>query len=199
MNIGVDIDEVCIDSSYAWWKYLEMDTKKGLKWEDVKGSYDIASHYKEELWARGLDGLDFWRRRNTYDDLVPQEGCVEALQWIQGFGNKIVFISSLKGNHHKSKVGFVKRYFPFYDAFLGTKEKEFVNVQVMIDDSNHVLNRFDPENVVLIKYDNEVKQPHELKVDVNIIHSWKDIYAYESLFKYGDRVVNRNHRKEAAR
>lgn len=181
MKIGVDIDGVALQTSQAWWEYLELDTKKSLRWDDVKHLYNVASAYSEELKWRGLDGMEFWRQAHLYDHLKPSEGAVETLGWLKGRGHKIVFISALKGQHHKSKVGFIKEWFPFYDAFLGTKEKEYVSVDVMIDDSNHVLNRFNDENVLLFKFDNHDVQPQNITVAHNTIEKWEELitkYAY---------------------
>lgn len=68
------------------------------------------------------DPLDYWRSPTLYDNLEPMEGCVEALEKLsQHF--QILFVSRLKGWHHKSKVMFLKKHFPFMTGFIGTHEK----------------------------------------------------------------------------
>ena len=120
--IGVDVDGVVVDTHSL---------------------YREASKHLE-------DPLDFWRAEDLYDNLAPMEGAVEKLEQLsQYFG--IVFISRLKGNHHKSKVGFCKKHFPFMVGFIGTHEKWLMNESVvaMIDDLPENLIKFDPQKRIL--------------------------------------------------
>ena len=110
---------------------------------DTHSLYREASKHLE-------DPLDFWRAEDLYDTLVPMEGAVEKLEELsQYFG--IVFISRLKGNHHKSKVGFCKKHFPFMVGFIGTHEKWLMNESVvaMIDDLPENLIKFDSQKRIL--------------------------------------------------
>lgn len=120
--IGVDVDGVVVDTHSL---------------------YREASKHLE-------DPLDFWRAEGLYDNLVPMECAVEKLEQLsQYFG--IVFISRLKGNHHKSKVGFCKKHFPFMTGFIGTHEKWLMNdsVVAMIDDLSENLIKFDLQKRIL--------------------------------------------------
>lgn len=120
--IGVDVDGVVVDTHSL---------------------YREASKHLE-------DPLDFWRAEDLYDNLVPMEGAVEKLEQLsQYFG--IVFISRLKGNHHKSKVEFCKKHFPFMVGFIGTHEKWLMkeSVVAMIDDLESNLVNFYPQQRIL--------------------------------------------------
>src|SRR5690625_5548503 len=56
-------------------------------------------------------------------------------------GLYIVFVSTLKGNHHRSKYYFLNQYFGhIMDGFLGTHEKHYVRGGVIIDDRIDHLN-----------------------------------------------------------
>lgn len=68
------------------------------------------------------DPLDFWRSETLYDELEPMQGAVDKLTQLNQYWD-IVFVSRLKGNHHKSKVSFCKKWFPFMKGFVGTHEK----------------------------------------------------------------------------
>lgn len=110
---------------------------------DTHSLYREASKHLE-------DPLDFWRAEDLYDNLEPMPYAVEKLEQLsQYFG--IVFISRLKGNHHKGKVGFCKKYFPFMTGFIGTHEKWLMNdsVVAMIDDLTENLIKFDPQKRIL--------------------------------------------------
>lgn len=120
--IGVDVDGVLVDTHSL---------------------YKEASKHLE-------DPLDFWRAEDLYDNLTPMNGAVEKLEQLSQYFD-IVFISRLKGNHHKSKVGFCKKHFPFMAGFIGTHEKWLMNdsVLAMIDDLPENLIKFDPQKRIL--------------------------------------------------
>lgn len=95
------------------------------------------------------DALDFWRDENLYDNLVPMEGAVEKLETLNKYFD-IVFVSRLKGNHHRSKVYWLKKHFPFMKGFVGTHEKWILNdsLLAMVDDLEENLKGFDPHKRV---------------------------------------------------
>lgn len=96
------------------------------------------------------DPLDFWRDENLYDNLVPMEGAVEKLGLLSKYFG-IVFVSRLKGNHHRSKVYFLKKFFPFMTGFIGTHEKYLLNdsLVAMVDDLEDNLSKFEADKRVL--------------------------------------------------
>jgi len=96
------------------------------------------------------DPLDFWRDETLYDNLEPMKGAVEKLEALGQYFN-IVFVSRLKGNHHRSKVYFLKKHFPFMAGFVGTHEKYILNdsLLAMVDDLEDNLVKFDSEKRVL--------------------------------------------------
>jgi len=96
------------------------------------------------------DPLDFWRSEDLYDNLEPMEYSVEKLKELSTYFD-IVFVSRLKGMHHRSKVYWLKKHFPFMQGFVGTHEKWILNdsLVAMIDDLPENLVRFDPNKRVL--------------------------------------------------
>lgn len=96
------------------------------------------------------DPLDFWRDETLYDNLEPMKAAVEKLEALSQYFN-IVFVSRLKGNHHRSKVYFLKEHFPFMAGFVGTHEKYILNdsLLAMVDDLEDNLVKFDSEKRVL--------------------------------------------------
>lgn len=96
------------------------------------------------------DPLDFWRDETLYDNLEPMKGAVEKLEALSQYFN-IIFVSRLKGNHHRSKVYFLKKHFPFMAGFVGTHEKYILNdsLLAMVDDLEDNLVKFDSEKRVL--------------------------------------------------
>lgn len=124
--IGVDVDGVLVDTHTL---------------------YKEASKHLE-------DPLDFWRSEDLYDNLEPMPYAVEKLEQLSEYFG-IVFVSRLKGNHHRSKVYFCKKWFPFMQGFIGTHEKWLMNDSViaMIDDLESNLIKFDAHKRVLFGVD----------------------------------------------
>lgn len=141
---AVDVDLTVVDSGYAWYKWLEDMTKVGFSYEWVSQWYDFSIPYAVAWKNKGCSGspFDFWRGKRVYDNLEPIEGCVDALETLSKKGYKIVFVSAIKGDHHKSKHSFLKRNFPFMSGFVATKEKWAVKADIIIDDRNKFLNMF---------------------------------------------------------
>ena len=122
------------------------------------------------------DPLDFWRDENLYDNLVPMEGAVEKLEQLSKYFG-IVFVSRLKGNHHRSKVYFLKKHFPFMTGFIGSHEKWILNESLvaMVDDLPDNLKGFDPHKRVWFNSDNSI---NNLSVGL-VINGWKDFNVPE--------------------
>jgi 5'(3')-deoxyribonucleotidase len=117
------------------------------------------------------DPLDFWRDENLYDNLVPMEGAVEKLEQLSKYFG-IVFVSRLKGNHHRSKVYFLKKFFPFMTGFIGSHEKWILNdsLVAMVDDLADNLKGFDPHKRVWF---NSEGLTSNLSVGM-VVNNWKD-------------------------
>jgi len=114
------------------------------------------------------DPLDFWRDKNLYDNLAPMEGAVEKLEQLSKYFG-IVFVSRLKGNHHRSKVYFLKKHFPFMTGFVGSHEKWILNdsLVAMVDDLEDNLRLFDTNKRVLF---GGKDFPDWKSLDVNAFH-----------------------------
>ena len=122
------------------------------------------------------DPLDFWRDENLYDNLVPMEGAVEKLEQLSKYFG-IVFVSRLKGNHHRSKVYFLKKHFPFMTGFVGSHEKWILNrsLVAMVDDLPENLKGFDPDKRVWFNSENMVSS---LPMGFTL-NSWEDFNVSE--------------------
>lgn len=173
--IGVDVDLTVVRTDRHWFEWNNRITGKNLTFEGCLDEigflpYDVSSLYP------GIDkqrSYDYWRQHNLYDSILPMEGSVEALRTMHEQGNKIVFVSALKGDHHKSKFNFLKRYFPFMDGFIGTKEKQYARVDILIDDRNK--NLVGLNGACPIKFNT----PYDQEIDINFpmfnASSWEEI------------------------
>lgn len=176
LTIGVDVDLTVVDTGRVWCNWLEykgatLDFKAYAKAMDFgRAPYNIS---KLAIVPDCVDPLDFWRDPKLYDSLSPLEGSVETLKALHDKGHKIVFVSAIKGDHHKSKYYFLKKHFPFLSGVVFTKEKHFVNLDVMIDDRCDVLNKFDGEKTCKIRFDTVYEQSEKCEAHF-VVKSWKD-------------------------
>ncbi len=150
MNIGVDVDLVVVPSDVHWLNWLIEVTGKEVS--EVIRDYDLTSYFKEELDSLGLSGFEWWRGEGIYDDMIPFQNAIDTINSWSEAGDRVTFISSIKGNHNKSKYYFLKKYFSF-DSYVATKEKYVVDVDVMIDDRPNHLESFiirKPETIPIL-------------------------------------------------
>ena len=167
--IGVDVDLTVVRSDIGWYDWCNAASDfKHLPDDAVIRPYNFTKLYPD------LDVdyiLHYWRRADVYDKMAPIDGCVEALRRLAEH-NDIVFVSTIKGNHHKSKVEFSKRNFPFMSGFLATKEKQYAGVDVMIDDRVDVLNKVYYAGKQAVVVNTPYDQSESSAADFVILNSW---------------------------
>lgn len=173
MRIGVDVDGTVVDTSIGlWFSYLlsryqlKEDTKPWMK-----TPYNVSEMF---IIPDGCDPFAFWRDPNLYEGLTPIEGSVNVLRQLKDSGCEIIFISQAKGWHHKSKYHFIDKWFPFKDGVILTKEKHLVSVDIMIDDSTHILDSM-PENVLTIKFREDTEQAPSKRKHM-LAMNWQEVY-----------------------
>lgn len=172
--IGIDVDGVVCDSCMKWLNMLINSTNVIPELVAGKLPYNLLPLFKNELDILGIDGNDFWRQKTLYDNMEAYPDAIIFINYLHKQGYEIVFVSTLKGDHHKSKVEFLKRNFHF-DGFIGTKEKNYARVDVMIDDNIHNL-RCQPEGVHRILF-NTVFTEVPLETDnVEVCTNWFQVY-----------------------
>ncbi len=176
--IGIDVDLTACAIDELWYKWLVAMTGKEIPslryaMEDRCGvlDYNLSSYFNQVLLE---DGLNFFRSTHLYDMAEPVPFCVDMINLLAR-DNEVVFISAVKGNHHKSKYEWLKRHFAF-DGFIATQEKQYVNCDVLIEDRNKFLNK--SKAPVKIKLMTPYTQCEELTCDAKVCHDWYEIYNY---------------------
>ena len=196
--IGVDVDLTVADSDLSHWNWLQQVSRDGDGLCMPNGSstdllnYDLGSYFD---LPNHLDSMDFWRLSDIYDErpeetplyitkqihgrtIQPIKNSVQCLQSLSSQGWEIVFVSHVKGAHHKSKVEWLKRHFPFMDGFIATQEKHYVNCDIFIDDRQNHLNKSSAE--YKIKFDTVYEQDIELKYVDLISNDWVEIEEFNN-------------------
>lgn len=199
MKIGIDIDLTLVDTGSEWWKWMLYNLRSVdssyLEFSDVKTHFNMGKEklpyalndvFPEFEETTDENPFDFWKQEDLYDNLSPLPHSVEVVGQLVEAGHDIVFISHCHGGHFKSKVDWLKKYFPFTDiggkgGFIATKEKHLVNVGVMIDDRIENLLHF-PDEVIKIYFNTIYADNEFVRSDVDMITSvdsgWLDIKEY---------------------
>lgn len=193
MKIGVDVDLTLVDTGSEWWEWLTtIYTSRDFYYlsdtynNHGKLEYDLTKYFTD--CSEKIEGnpFDFWKQDDLYDKLSPLTHSVEVLRQLVEAGHDIVFISYCHGGHFKSKVDWLKKYFPFVDiggkgGFIATKEKHLVNVDAMIDDRIENILYF-PDEVIKIYFNTIYADNEFVRSEVDMITSvnngWLDIKEY---------------------
>ena len=169
--LAIDVDQTVVDSGTLWLDWLNEKSGKNLTLEQCAYDYNLGKFFPEIE-----DPYAFWRCRNLYDDMIPRD---DALRIIPKLCKEhtVIFVSAIKGDHHKSKYTMLKRRFPDMKGFIATKEKQFVKCDVIIEDRNSFLNLFGYD-VIKIKVDTPYTQKESLEGPVLVVDDWYEIYNH---------------------
>lgn len=132
--VAVDVDLTVVDSLKPWMDWFRQFTEETVKNESR--DYNLVPEMKAILDRAGrqdIDPLDYWRT-DLYDGLFPVEGAYEALKRVKANDDILLFVSHCFPEHEASKIRFLKKFFPFYDAFISTEQKHFIAYDVLVDD-----------------------------------------------------------------
>lgn len=133
--------------------------------------YNLSNYYTDDAIFLIKDPFDFWRQEDLYDHSVPAEGSVEVLEEMKANGFDIVFVSTLKGNHHRSKYYFLNQHFGhIMDGFLGTHEKHYVRGGAIIDDRMDHLNSME-KSVKTVLMESPYRQKELANREV-LVYNW---------------------------
>jgi len=134
-----DVDLTVVDTLSSWFDWYRELTGHNVL-EDIGGvEYDI-----QELMHKHESPLDYWKKHDLYDNLLPIKDAQYALNKLK---NKydIIFVSSCFPEHIVSKERFLNRHFPYNKGFISTQQKGYVKADVVIDDYSKYLNMFSDE------------------------------------------------------
>lgn len=174
--IGVDVDLTVVRSDLGWFDWCNSISKHQHTLETFSEKGELVPYNFESLYPdlSSEEIMHYWRRRDLYDNLSPIEGSQNALCELSQ-EHKIVFVSTLKGDHHKSKYQFLERNFPFLSGFIGTKEKEFARIDMLIDDRISVLNRLVCTDIIPVQFKTPYSQAEQAPFQyTSVIDGWND-------------------------
>lgn len=179
MIIGVDVDLVAVNSDCGLLEWCNNLSAYPLEHDEVfnesnYGTLPYEFHYLyPDLNIEQV--IDYWRQEHLYDDMAPAPGCVSVLKHLHDDGHHIVFVSALTGNHYDSKRKFLERYFPFATGFIGTHQKQYAGVDLLIDDRMENLNAVRKTGIAPVLFSTPYCQRVDAYEPVRTIDSWESL------------------------
>ncbi len=125
--LAVDVDLTVVDAVTPWVGWY-----KNLTGEDL-GDISSENNNLEEMMHAHHDPLEFWKKKDLYDNLEPFSSAVLYLKALSKYVD-IIFVSACKPEHEQSKKFFLKRNFPYMKGFISTHEKHFIKCDYFVDD-----------------------------------------------------------------
>ena len=133
LRIGIDIDNVVINSTQAVIDYYNSRTGDSLRECDIK-TYDVSQYVQPEF--RDCFYELFWNEK-ALEKVKPLPYCQQTIKSLFHLGHEIYFVTATTPQYLPFKYNLLKEYFPYMDigkALIVAQDKHMVNVDVLIDD-----------------------------------------------------------------
>lgn len=145
--ICFDVDNTVVDSGHEMGLWLGNEPW----YQDCFSTQEEAIHYATTMYTpwEGINlpeywqkkAADWWKQERLYDYMRPSDEVMASIEALHRAGFTIIFASHVEGAHAKSKVQLLKRYFPYMEAFMATRQKHFVRCDYLVDDRASNLGR----------------------------------------------------------
>lgn len=170
--IGVDVDQTIVRSDLGLIDWLNSRSSVKHTFDSLlarrgKIPYDISESYPD---LSRQDTLDYWHRSDVYDNLKPIRAAHEELQKLSRY-HDIVFVSKVVGDHYASKRRFLENHFDFMSGFIATCDKQFANIDLLIDDRLDVLQSVKHAGIIPVQFHTKYTQSVDFKPDF-IMYDW---------------------------
>lgn len=133
MVIGIDIDNVCVNTTSCILEQHYADTGEKLTLDDIKTYYIenyVSNDYKDDFHLIFLK-KEMWKRVKV----LPH--CVDVIKRLHDMGEEIYFVTATEPQNVAKKARFLQRTFPFLDIrkrLITTHCKQMIKCDVLIDD-----------------------------------------------------------------
>lgn len=126
--LAIDVDLTVVDSLSFWKNWYTKITGHDL------GEVSSENNDVETFMKYHDDPLEFWRKADLYDDMMPLTEATKYVKKLKELGLEIIFVSSCYPEHERSKRFFLQRNFPYMDGFISTSDKNYVKCDYFVDD-----------------------------------------------------------------
>lgn len=192
-SLAVDVDLTVCQIDNAWWSWLNhihhtnyAMPEQGDEFSDGVHhflKYDLGWYFGNSTPYKRYESVDFFRKEGAYDFAKPVKYSVGCLNRLAEHFD-IVFVTKIKGNHHKSKYHWLHRNFPFIKTgnhgVIATNEKWWVKADYLIDDRNYYLNSWrEKTGSASIVFCTKYEQDQELTFEPSLKSwDWREIEEY---------------------
>lgn len=167
----------CFDHQKAAYEYA---TTRYTPWEGI----DLPKYWQEKA-------ISWWKQEGLFDDMRPSDEVMSSLENLHRKGHTIVFASHVEGAHAKSKVQFLKRWFPYMDAFLATRQKHYVRCDYLVDDRASNLIRVSPLSGIVPVYLKTEFDDNKFQAMVDKFHiDWTDYLVVDSIKEFTESICS---------
>ena len=170
--IGVDLDDVLWDLLGAWLQRYNTIVDGHIAPEDIK-SWSIEQYIlpnTKEMLFYILEQKDFWKT------VQPISGAAEVLYRLMQDGYNVYIVTASSYKTLPAKLNHFFELFPFVhqNQIVVAKEKQLLDLDVMIDDN--------PENLCHASYDkllfDRPSNQWVKKDDIKRVYTWAEIYQF---------------------
>ena len=170
--IGVDLDDVLWDLLGAWLQRYNTIVDGHVVPTDIK-SWSIEQYIlpnTKEILFYILEQKDFW------ETVQPMNGAAESLYRLMRDGYNVYIVTASSYKTLPAKLNHFFELFPFVhkDQVVVAKEKQLLDLDVMIDDN--------PENLCHASYDkllfDRPSNQWVKKDDIRRVYTWAEIYQF---------------------
>ena len=157
LNIVIDVDITLVDSATPWMVWLTQNSTSfdSNRYDCDKLhqsiSYNLSKYY---TMNEGVDGMDFWKQSDLYDELQCYDEALSAVKHLYERGHTITFASFCFPEHEASKIEMLKWEFGFIKPedfhFVSTKSKGRLKADIIIDDRNMFINQFGDDTIKIL-------------------------------------------------
>lgn len=164
--IGIDVDGTVADLHTEWLKRYNREYKDTLEVKDWD-TWDITTKIKKEC---GNKIFNYLLDPDLYDIVKPIQDSAQGVMIIRNEGHKILFISTCVPGTEKPKIDWLKRYgyIKSDKEFFSTGEKQYIAVDVLIDDRPATLHALSKTTLPVL-----VTQPYNMTENFLRLNNWK--------------------------
>jgi 5'(3')-deoxyribonucleotidase len=162
MIIGIDMDGVIANFTGRAISEIKKEFNINLKYDEITENkmgafiWDLLLE-EEKKRVKGIGHIyEYICPPKFFSELEPYENSIESIKRLYNDGNQIVFITKpLEWRYcTEEKIEWLKKYFSDieYTVIMISKmeDKVLINIDIMIDDDERVLSKFNKKNIICI-------------------------------------------------
>lgn len=135
MIIGIDLDSTLNNLAHTWLARYNADYADSVTPSDIL-TWDT------HLYVKCGKDIYQYLTPDLFSACAPQPYAQVITQSLLAQGHELVIITSTIPETHAAKHTWVKTHFPWITHYIATDSKQFIDVDVLLDDGPHNLEAF---------------------------------------------------------